>query len=588
MKTRHSAQVARWLTLISILLVLLVPGISPSGYSAGKRIETSPQSCPPPFKDHSGICVLGQTETITTTIEPASNTTLDCRGFALRATTLGTRIDGWPGSRSDPEVAIFLDGVQNVIIQNCTIQDFDFGIIALNSKRQITLQSATKRAGVRAKTSPFMPNKILGNTITARFTPISLMAVDGTEIKKNTLTYLTIGGTGMYVARNSDGNIIQTNTVIADFSSGQKGALMMPGPLMPAPSSSLSTNPQLNAAPAILVTQILGSEPTLLNAIIGGPSGTLHQIVFPSAFPGDISGGNVIDDNTITYPTPSPSPITGNDGIVVSATAESVVSNNKIWYASAGIRSGIQIGTGGVKQFPGTCSLDATRLCLQDADCAIPGFDSQSKGTCALPATQNVVWLASDNSIMANEIHGPFAGGVLVAGQNTIIQGNTIEGNVPAGPRNGTAISLLGKYALETTTVNANKIAKVDIGISLLKTFEESAKSFGAQVFGNSITDYNTPVQTNARPEKRYDLKSELSLNGQGNYWGPPCPPGLDPTKVKDVTTTNSLNCESGLCSVTDTNCLSTAPLRVQPATRRISKKRQQNRFASRKKPIKN
>src|ERR1700752_950726 len=606
MKARHSARVARWLSLISVFLVFLALAISKVDKSEGKLISNSfarpdfPPTCPPPFKPQAGICVLHQSQTIITTIEPISNTTLDCQNNVLSAATSGSGIDGWPGSRSNPEVAIFLNGVQNVVIQNCTIQGFDFGIIAINSKRQVLLQSAKKRARVRAKTNPFMPNKILKNIITARFTPISLMAVDGTEIKNNTLTYLTIGGRGVYVARNSDANIIQTNRINADFSSGKKGALMVPGPLMPAPTSSLSSNPQSDAAPALVVTHMLGPEPTLLNAIIGG---TLYQLGRPpAAFSGDISGGNVIDDNEINYPgpppgaSPVPTPTSGNDGIVTSVTAESVVSNNKIWNAAAGIRAGIQIGAGGVKQFPGKCSLDATRLCLQDSDCAIPGFDpqGQSKGTGTLPAPENVFWLASENTIENNEIRGPFGAGIVVAGQSIVIQGNTIDGNLPQAWK-GVGISLLGKYALETTTITANKILKVDIGISLQKTFELSAKSFSAKVFRNTITDYNIPVQTNGRPSNRYDLKSELSVNGEGGYWGPgPCAPGLDPNKVKDITAPpNSLNCDPMTgCSVPDTNCLSTAPVRVQPPSSRqraataSSRKRQQNKIVPWKKKL--
>lgn len=594
MKPRLSRRIAYSLSLFSILFVLLAVGISPSGYSAIERSEPLAPTCPPPFKPQLGICVIKQNQTISTTIEPASNTTLDCQNSVLSPDTVGTRIDGWPTSRSNPEVAIFLNDVQNVVIQNCTIQGFDFGIIAINSKRELLLQRANRRRA--AKTIPFVPNKILKNNITARFTPITLMSVDGTEIKNNTLTYLTMGGRGLYVGRNSDANVIQTNKIIADFSSGQKGAVMVPGPLMTAPSASLSSNPQSDTAPAVLVTQMLGAEPTLLNMIIGGSTGTLYQLGRPpAAFPADISSGNMIDDNEINYPgppsgaSPVPTPTLGNDGIATSATADSTVSNNKIWNAAAGIRAGIQIGAGGVKQFPGTCSLDETRLCLQNSDCAIPGFDTQSKGTCTLPATENVFWLASDNTIENNEIHGPFGAGIVVAGQSTLIQNNRIDGNLPGGWK-GTGISLLGRYALETTTITANRIEKVDIGISLQKTFELSANSFGAKVFKNTITDYNIPVQTNGRPSNRYDLKSEFSVNGEGNYWGAPvCPPGLITANVKDITTpSNSFNCDSMMvCSVTDSHCLGSAPVRVQPPSSRSSRKRQQNRVASRNKPTK-
>jgi hypothetical protein len=140
-----------------------------------------------------------------------------------------------------------------------------------------------------------------------------------------------------------------------------------------------------------LVTQILGPEPVLLNAIIGGPTGTLYQLAIPGVSlsedpappprPEDLSQANLVDDNEIRYPSPAgasplPTPIANNDGIVISVATDTVVSNNKIWYAAASIRSGIQIGPG-VKQFPGKCSGPAlfTKRRLQ-----YPRFRPTSKG----------------------------------------------------------------------------------------------------------------------------------------------------------------------------------------------------------------
>jgi hypothetical protein len=299
------------------------------------------------------------------------------------------------------------------------------------------------------------------------------------------------------------------------------------------PDSNLSTNPVMTSAPAVLITQALGGEAALLNAIVDN---ALYQIAAPA---NDLSQGNVVDLNTITFP----SRVDGNDGIVSSATQGTRISHNTINHAAASVRAGIQLGT---KQFRGNCfsgqgtgAQQQQRFCLTNADCNIPVYDQARNQVwyCVLPAKEDATWLASDSTIESNTINGPFGAGIVTAGRNMVVKGNT-----STGP--GVGITLIGKHALETAIVTNNSLSNVSPALNLTKTFQGQAPSFfGANITLNDFINYALAVQTS----DDYDLPSFLSFSfctfplGKGdiccggNYWGIPCPVGFDQTKVSTV-----------------------------------------------------
>jgi nitrous oxidase accessory protein NosD len=390
----------------------------------------------------------------------------------------------------------------------------DFGIFALNSK--LLQQDRDNRV-----TLADLQNTILGNTINARFAPISLMTVDNTHIADNILTYNSEGGVGLTVQRNSHINHIRYNQVIGNLTF--PNAVRVPGPK----SDQTGSNPELKAGAAMLMAQVNGPEPTLFNALI---ENTLYQLTATnSAVPnGEFTADNLVDGNTIALSWGK-----NDDGIVLAVAQRTIVRNNTFTGAAHGMRAGVQTEP---RQFPGACSGNATRLCLSNDDCNIPGVDRGSQGTCTTPVPQPVDWL-SDRSIMRNNrVLTPVNDGIDLTGQNSIIQGNTITG---PGNANGAGIHLFGKCALETTIMTANTISNIPTALSLTKIFQQlTASRFGAQISLNSFTGYTTAVRTSnstSNTVNPYDLPSELSVGQLGNYWGLMCPQGFDPTKVVDT-----------------------------------------------------
>lgn len=517
MKTKTSHQrIAFGLFTILIPLVFLVAGVHPVTAQRGNP------ACPPPFAKVGGQCVLtADAPPLEHTLTLADNTKLNCRGRKLVPQTTGTG-----AQRSTPEVAIFLNGAKHVRIQNCVIENFDFGIFAINSK----LPSQSGNA-------PAVPtNQVLENTIKARFVGISLMSVDNTEIRSNDLTTMTKGGRALYVGRDSDRNRILNNRFTAANSLVfADEAFRVPGPK----SDPSGANPP-SVGSAVLITQTEGAEPTLLNAIIDG---RLFQLtVANSAVPDQrFSEGNTFTGNTVTISGAQPV-----DGVVVAIAQGTVVSNNKVVGAKNSIRIGLQ--TGIKKKFPGKCQSKPSRLCLDDNDCRIPGFDTPTPDTCTNAPQTTVSWVSVGNIIQNNMIHGPFDAGIGTLGQDTTITGNTIIGPLrtdPSFPLTGSPVGgivLVGKFALGTTTVTRNTVRRVAIALTLSHAVTVGppqpgalATEFKAKISLNDFTGYSTAVllvKGNTAPLFYNLFPTELSVNGSGNYWGIPCPLGFKPGSV--------------------------------------------------------
>src|SRR5262249_27327011 len=157
------------------------------------------------------------------TLEVASDTQLNCQGHTITPLIRGTLGD--VGTRSRPELAIFLLGATGVQIQNCRVEGFDHGILALNSKVPPD-SSPTSFGGLR--------NKILQHTISVRFVVIELISVDNTDVKDNNISWLTLGGAGVFVQRDSDLVAVKNNVITGDFNAAIQGARLVPGPTGPS------------------------------------------------------------------------------------------------------------------------------------------------------------------------------------------------------------------------------------------------------------------------------------------------------------------------------------------------------------------
>jgi hypothetical protein len=71
--------------------------------------------------------------------------------------------------------------------------------------------------------------------------------------------------------------------------------------------------------------------------------------------------------------------------------------------------------------------------------------------------------------------------------------------------------------------------------LNLLQNIQNlPATSFGAEIGFNDFTDYNTAVLVNGIAPAPYNLPSELSVSGLGNFWGTGCGVDLSASTVKN------------------------------------------------------
>jgi hypothetical protein len=544
MRTKTSL---RGLTLISLTTLLFVV-LSTAGISTAETNAVSSQVAVPTIEtslrgrhefisDHEAVpvasspvcpqqvnshCVLTSDAVLDRTLVLLSGTILDCQGHKLQP-KLGSpsALDPLP-----PQVGIFLNAVEKVVIKRCVIDGFDFGIFAINS--QIV--------------------SFGGNTIKARYTGVSLMSVNFGEVSASNISFTTAGGRALYVGRNSHIIRILGNTFEANFVSTNPTALRVPGPESAANPRVVTTGK--NPGSVVVITEIEGGEPTLLNAVIEGKLFQLSRtpqlttsLTGPNpTFTGDIG----FEGNTIRF-----SPALAVDGITSAVAQGTVIRNNKVIGEANAARAGIRVGmqNGLDRVFPGKCTLKPERSCLDDAGCNIPGIDTPggvvttsigvSGDTCTPRDVRTVSWITRDNVIDGNEVTGPFAQGINTAGHRTTITGNTIKRGTPT---TSIGIGLLGKHAIETTTVTRNSVSDVEVALNLVKSFQElEALSFGAKISLNDFTTYNIAVLTSKvlpptpipfNPAAFYNLSSQLSVAGKGNFWGITVCPAFDPAKV--------------------------------------------------------
>jgi Periplasmic copper-binding protein (NosD) len=159
----------------------------------------------------------------------------------------------------------------------------------------------------------------------------------------------------------------------------------------------------------------------------------------------------------------------------------------------------------GALTFPGTCTLDSSRLCLSDGDCHLPAVDSTSKGNCIEITSQHVNWPGEDNVFESNVLIGPFArsGIVVDFASHSHITGNTITGPFGSG-RNDAGITLRGKLPIETSSVTRNLVSESGPALYLNKgPTDARASFFGSTVSLNDFIGYTIAVRTN----NAYDLR---------------------------------------------------------------------------------
>jgi hypothetical protein len=492
-------------------------------------------SCPPPTRDQGGHCVLDADAYISAPLELASSTKLNCKGHRILPVAAG--IDGPFGggySPSVPEVAVVLIGTHKSKLQNCVIgspeERFDFGV---------TILAAKAPAGGR--------NKVLGNEMHVRNRGVLLLGADDNEIADNDIEW-DGSGVGVYVNRDSDRNHIVGNTLTSSDRPIR--------PVREFPGTNTVTGAG-NDVGVFHLDNMVGT--TLINVLIGN-----RLLQFPML----VSGGELlrIEDtvtefNTITLPGPH---VGKNHGGIVTAVlaTRTIIRGNDV----TGGRPGIRFSGGGAPVLlPKTCSGDASRYCLTDADCNIPGVDEVPLGTCpVLGPVVNLDARAIGALVEGNTLHGPFgqlgppalplpqldcALGPFGGTVGAVVRDNLI---FAAGSMHG--IILSGEGLLDSVTLAPNSGAIVTrniidgarIGLNLRAPLPAN-NLFGARVSENDIINsLVVAVGSTQVGSTDYAVPSELSVDDQGrvctmgstgcrgNFWQHDAAPGFRTTDTND------------------------------------------------------
>jgi nitrous oxidase accessory protein NosD len=481
--------------------------------------------CPLPTReDGARRCVLDSDVDLEEPLRLDSFTRLDCGGYTMRPKVVGTpRITTPPPAKprviSTPEVAIVLMKAHGVTIENCHIgtvaSPFDFGVMVLGSKLPAEVlgdQSAIHQ----------LQNTVRDNSIATRYNGVIIGESDDTTVKDNEVRSMVgARGVGIDLLGDSDLNRLEGNTVIADSPNVSTSVPLFPG--------ALSTPQRLR-----------GIRLNIGNAAVSSfcMDGELIQILARQDIrqEDNVVEGNFVDVGLLTSPF----------GIATAAgVVRPLLSGNKIVGAHqalhfSGIAPGDDFG------IPGHCAFDAQRACGVNADCNIAGCDEASKGNCVGASTVNNLTIgATDPLVVGNTVDGSTGKveiGIYLAippPHATVLQ-NTVSHASLAGIR-------LNNGNMEFTTVKGNNLVGNQFGLVLAElpgipqeTQFGSAISLNdivgstRQAIATGVCQPQAIVATSCEVNKDCGaggtclkrstaLPTELSVDGQGNYWGRTC-----------------------------------------------------------------
>jgi parallel beta-helix repeat protein len=211
MKTRKT--ILKGTVSVSFFIVLVIFFFKSDNPAQTKQLDLN---CPPPTVQKGIQCVLEEDVVLEETLELFSDTKLNCQDHTLTPATPGVESvcvcsDSFTSPctcssehvASTPEAGIRLDGATGVKVQNCVIDGFDFGVVIQNEK--VTTDDPVALAQQR--------NKILSNTITSLYQGVTLIDADNNQVSDNVISVSSGGGVHIFVAGDSDSNLITHNTV---------------------------------------------------------------------------------------------------------------------------------------------------------------------------------------------------------------------------------------------------------------------------------------------------------------------------------------------------------------------------------------
>ncbi len=477
--------------------------------------------CPPPSVGQLGQCVLHSDATLSDTMWLTSGTHLNCQGHRLTPAAPGVldnpRTTANEFQPSRPELALFARNAYDVVVQNCVISGFDFGMIVAQSK------AANAPKGIPPT------NQILGNTIDVRTNPIDVIKSDNVLISGNQVTYASERGRGIVIDFDSDNNQIVLNTITSTDAASTGQVHQLPGGPFVTGNAIMDNK-----------IHILQADKELQNFVV---SGVLIQV--PAGERGTdiedtgrsdhnlVALNNIVDRGVGRSCTLDPGTSCKADtdcgvgkgtcllkqdsgvGFNIRASDTTVIGNLVSGRMERGISFG---GIPAVMTFPnwypGTCTLKPAQLCSMDSDCNIPGYNTTSGGTCTGVGSATFDGNTLRLTAEANVLSGTYDSAALFANDTDtfVFNGNTVNGGASGIQINNAAIN---------GTVERNVVSGAANALDLV--FQPA---FSTTIQLNDFTNYSVAIRTSDDFTTRTDISA-----AKGNYWGLPCP-GFNPSLV--------------------------------------------------------
>ena len=500
-------------------------------------------SCPAPTRpDGAHRCVLDDDVVLDAPLNLASFTRLDCQGHRLLPSKVGvpenSRTTAKEYVASQPEVAIVLTKAFGVTVENCQIGSldpllpFDFGVVTLGAK--VPGDVVDDNGAMH-----LLRTHIHINTIAVRYVGVLIGESDNTQVAGNEIVAM-IGArsVGIDITGDSDRNHVLGNSVRADATAdGNTLVPLFPG-TTPSPQRPRGIRMNLgfgrvtNFCLAGELLQIPGREAALTDSSL-------------------LQEDNVVESNYVDFGLTS-APF----GIATAAGAvRPVIASNTITGAHQALHfSGL--GPGELFGVAGHCSLDASRACGANSDCNINACDTASKGTCVGAKTLTLgapgvaeSLGATDPLVVGNTVDGSsgkveIGMWVAIPSPHATILRNTVRNTSLAGIR-------INNQSLEDTTVAGNTVTGNRFGLALVVMPNVDPRASGdffaskislndfvgstrqAIATGVCKTVVSTSCETNADCgtgdtclTATMPFSAELSVDGQGNYWGRSCADG--------------------------------------------------------------
>jgi hypothetical protein len=514
-----------------------------------------------------------------------SGTRLNCKGLKLvpqqtGTPQLATATSGYRASK--PELAVVFLESYGAKLLNCVIGDsanpFDHGVAIIGSKTDV----------------PGINNKVLGNTITARYVGITVIGSDQNLIADN-LVYFGVGaiGRGISVQRFSNRNHIANNQVFTHSVNSETKATLFPQGVLNtdflrginvASANAGTTHFVLNGvlfqSPTLIADSIsLELEPRWGRCVSGycshpppplagvacsGPIACLDDLDC-GPLTDSVTDANASHDNVISGNVLNTDAVGGNNArsFVMGHGRRSRYLGNTIIGGSDGIHfSAIESAS-----FSGTCTNNPGRYCDTAADCCITGIDPATcSGKCSGARTLKCLnWGTQDPVVEGNTFAGVVWGVNISRGtRRAIVRDNEISAVADCGV-------WIALDAMQDATVLRNAVHDNYSSLCLTAKLTrpiETPQQWGSQVSLNdfirgthqisvrncSASSLTLHCQTDADCKRRCELSgrcagtswlacssdancdfgpcaaldalpfsAELSVAGQGNYWGHTC-----------------------------------------------------------------